>query len=105
MLARASAVGAIRDVEYWILQVLYWSLLAMRVWAFVDCLVRKTAAFPAAGKLTKPAWAIITLLSALIGWYFDPPLNLLSFFSLIATLVYLTDVRPAVRQISGGSRW
>jgi Protein of unknown function (DUF2516) len=100
----ASAVVVIGDIEHWILWVLYWGLLVLRVWAFVDCLVRKTAAFPAAGKLTKPAWAIITLVSAVIGYFF-PPLNLLSFFSLIATLVYLTDVRPAVRQISGGSRW
>jgi hypothetical protein len=32
-------------------------------------------------------------------------LNFLSFLCLVATLVYLTDVRPSVREISGGSRW
>ena len=100
----ASGVTAILDVESWILRVLFWGLLALRVWAFVDCLVRKTAAFPAAGKLTKPAWAIITLLSVALGALLGA-INFLSFISLIATLVYLTDVRPAVREISGGSRW
>lgn len=101
MLAQAPGVAVIGDVESWIIRILYWGLLAIRVWAFVDCLIRKSAAFPAAGKLTKPAWALITALSAVIGYFLDP-LNFLALISLIATLVYLADVRPSVKEISGG---
>lgn len=96
------------DIEIWIIGILHWGLFVIRMWAFLDCLVRKSAAFSAAGKLTKPAWALITALSAVIGFFFDP-LNFLALISIIATLVYLADVRPSVREISGGSggssRW
>jgi uncharacterized protein DUF2516 len=104
VLALPAGVDAIGHVESWILLILHWSLLAVRVWALADCLVRKSAAFPAAGKLTKMAWVLITAMSVFIGWVWGI-LNLLSFLSLVATLVYLTDVRPSVREISGGSRW
>jgi hypothetical protein len=30
--------------------------------------------------------------------------NIISLLSLVAALVYLTDVRPAVREVSGGNR-
>ena len=82
MLAQAPGVAVIGDVESWIIRILYWGLLAIRVWAFVDCLIRKSAAFPAAGKLTKPGWALITALSAVIGYFLDP-LNFLALISLI----------------------
>jgi hypothetical protein len=36
---------------------------------------------------------------------FSYPLNLLSLASVVAAVVYLADVRPAVREVSGGSRW
>jgi Protein of unknown function (DUF2516) len=104
VLAAGPAVTVFGDIESWILLVLFWALLVLRVWAFADCLARKAAAFPAAGKLTKPAWALINGLSVAIGYFFGV-LNFISFISLIATLVYLTDVRPTVREISGGSRW
>ena len=37
--------------------VLYWGVLALTVWAFVDALIRPAGGFVAAGKLTKPGWA------------------------------------------------
>ena len=64
-----------------------------------------TAAFPAAGKLTKPAWLVFTILSAGLSYLIGPGIGLLSMVFLIVSLVYLADVRPAVREISGGNRW
>jgi hypothetical protein len=104
VLALPPGVIAIGHVENLILWILQWSLLAVRVWALADCLARKSAAFPAAGKLPKMTWVLITAMSVFIGALWGI-LNFLSFLSLVATLVYLTDVRPSVREISGGSRW
>jgi Protein of unknown function (DUF2516) len=79
--------------------------LALGAFTFVDALTRPTAAFPAAGKLTKPVWVAITGVAALVLVPFLPGLGLFSFFgipALVASLVYLLDVRPAVRGVSGG---
>jgi uncharacterized protein DUF2516 len=99
-------VHVVDQIEYDLLRTLGWFLLALRVWAFVDCLIRKTAAFPAAGKLTKPAWVLLNGFSLVIGALLRAnPINFLSLAFLVVSLVYLADVRPAVREVSGGSRW
>lgn len=35
------------------------ALLALKLWAFVDALLRPAEAYVATGKLTKPAWLLI----------------------------------------------
>ena len=88
--------------------VLFWGLVALRAWALIDCLTRNSAAFPAAEKLTKPAWAAILLIAGLLGSFlgrWDNPSSVLGIFSLASVVgagIYLADVRPAVREISGG---
>lgn len=79
--------------------------MALRVWALGDCLVRKTAAFPAAGKLSKLAWVLLNAFSVVIGALIKDPINFLTLAFLVVSLVYLADVRPAVREVSGGTRW
>ena len=84
--------------------VLYWAAQALTVWAFVDALIRPAAGYVAAGKLTKPGWAAITGLAAVIIYFFGP----MHFFGLpavIAAIVYLVDVRPAVRGLRRGNSW
>ena len=98
----------VQQLYLWTDGVLWVGLVVLRLWALVDCLTRKAAAFPAVNKLTKPAWAAILLISGALGTLLGPwssPSGVLSIFSLIsATLsaIYLADVRPAVREISGG---
>lgn len=88
-----------------VLEVLYWGALALSLWAFVDALVRPAAAYVAAGKLTKPAWAAITGLAAVIA-YFSGPMSFLGLPAVIAGVVYLVDVRPALRGLRrGNSSW
>ena len=96
---------AVARVESDLLFVLFLFCMALRVWALGDCLIRKTASFPAAGKLTKPAWALLNAFSVAIALLFRYPINFLTLAFLVVSLVYLTDVRPAVREVSGGSRW
>ncbi len=75
--------------------------LIVQFFAFGHCLLQRTAAFPAAGKWTKPGWAVVTGLAVPITWVFGT-LSLFGVAFLIASLVYLLDVRPAVREVSGG---
>jgi O-antigen ligase len=85
-------------------QILFWGLLALRLWALVDCLTRKVAAFPAVDKLTKPAWVAMLVLALLFGSLISrAPVGPFSLITAVVAAVYLADVRPAVREISGGT--
>jgi hypothetical protein len=89
-----------------VLDVVRLGVLALAVWAFVDALVRPAAAFVAAGKLTKPGWLAITAIAALL-LYFIGPMSFLGLPAVIAAIVYLVDVRPAVRGLrrGGNNSW
>ncbi|GAA1143828.1 hypothetical protein GCM10009630_47790 [Kribbella jejuensis] len=85
------------------LSVIWWVLMAIKLIALADALVRPRAVFIAADKLTKPGWVLILAVFALSqvfqGW--------LSFFGLIgivASAVYLVDARPALRAATGRGR-
>jgi hypothetical protein len=97
-------VQVINEFYTWTDLILFWGLLALRVWAVVDCLTRKVAAFPAADKLTKPAWIAMLVLGAVFGsWISPPPTGPISLITAVVAAVYLADVRPAVREIAGGA--
>jgi len=87
-----------------VFEVLYWGTLALVAWAFVDSLVRPATAYVAAGKLTKPAWAAITGLAVAVLFYFTP-MSFLGLPAVIAGVVYLVDVRPALRGLRRGNSW
>lgn len=86
--------------------VLFYATLALTTWALVDALIRPAAGYVAAGKLTKPGWAAILALAVLVIFLTRTPLSLLGLPAVIAAIVYLVDVRPAVRGLSrGGNSW
>lgn len=88
----------------WTDNVFYYGLVLLRLWALVDCVTRKAAAFPAVDKLTKPTWVAILVVGAALGSYpwqaGESYLYPISLISIVAAAVYLADVRPAVREIS-----
>ena len=45
--------------ESLVMTLAFFALMAVKVWAFVDALIRPAAAYVAAEKLTKPAWLLI----------------------------------------------
>jgi Protein of unknown function (DUF2516) len=93
---------AVLDLIYlWTGHVLLVGLTGLRVWAVIDCATRKAAAFPAVDKLTKLAWLAILVVSGLLGTY-TPQVGIISLVSIVVASVYLADVRPAVREITGG---
>jgi hypothetical protein len=83
---------------------LYWGALALTAWAFVDAVFRPANGFVAAGKLTKPGWAAITGIAALVVFWFGP-MSFLGLPAIVAAVVYLVDVRPAVRGLKRGNSW
>jgi hypothetical protein len=91
--------------EAWLFFALYVAAQALTLWAFVDALVRPAAAFVATGKLTKPGWAAITGLAALVIFWQQNPMTILGLPAVIAAVVYLVDVRPAVRGLRRGNTW
>ena len=90
--------------DFWVYSALYYGALALTLWAFVDALVRPAAGYVAAGKLTKPGWAAITGLSAAVVFWFTP-MSFLGLPAVIAAIVYLVDVRPALRELGNGAGW
>ncbi|SFK35321.1 DUF2516 family protein [Geodermatophilus ruber] len=85
--------------------VLLYGALALTAWAFIDALIRPAAGYVATGKLTKPAWGAITGLAVLVILW-QGPMSFLGLPAVIAAIVYLVDVRPAVRGLRrGGSSW
>jgi hypothetical protein len=89
-----------------LLQILNLGLLVLVGWALIDAATRPAAAFLAAGKQTKQIWLIIlgvSLLMCLVG--VAGVLGLFGFVVAIAAIVYLVDVRPAVRGMRPGGPW
>lgn len=81
------------------------ALVALSVWAFADAVVRRAAAFPAAGKLTKPAWLAILGVCVVVSLLGSGVFGLLGIAVAVASIVYLVDVRPAVREVGPGGPW
>ena len=74
------------------------ALLVLAIFAFVVSLTYSQEAYRAAGKWTKPAWAIVLGLGVLLQ--FVPVGGLIVRLALIiAALVYLADVWPALRSL------
>jgi hypothetical protein len=89
-----------------LLQILNLGLLVLVGWALIDAATRPAAAFLAAGKQTKQIWLAIlgvSLLLCLIG--VGGFLGLFGFIVAVAAIVYLVDVRPAVRGMRPGGPW
>lgn len=78
-----------------------WALFLLAAFAFVDAAVRREDAYRAASKNTKGFWLIILGIAAVVMKLF-PILSFLPVIGLVAVIVYMVDVRPAVREV--GSR-
>ena len=95
------------EVDYlgtMLLKTIFVGTMVLQVWALIDAAIRPTPAYVAAGKLTKPAWLALTGASALTGVFF-PLISMFRLAGLVASIVYLVDVRPAVKESQGGNRW
>jgi hypothetical protein len=77
--------------------VIFFAIVLIKVFALADAAFRPAPAFPATGKQTKPFWIAVLALAVLTTL-----LGFLSIVGLVAALVYILDVRPAVREVPRG---
>jgi hypothetical protein len=90
-------------IIFWITSVLLIAVLAVEVFAFVNCLMQRADAFPVVGNIPKGGWLalnggaiLFTLLLGRISIFF-------AFIGAAVAAVYLLDVRPALRDaVDGG---
>ncbi|MCB5178897.1 DUF2516 family protein [Streptomyces antimicrobicus] len=85
--------------------------IGMLVFAAVACLLALAArsdAYRAADKQTKTFWTVVlgftVLFDFLVFWGLLGGLMFLQIAGLIATIVFMVDVRPALAEVSGGGR-
>lgn len=77
-------------------------VLAMMLWALVDCARTRPDAFVAAGKRTKNFWLLLTGVATVIGFIFVfSPFNIFNVIAIVAAGVYHADVRPALKAVQG----
>jgi hypothetical protein len=76
--------------------------LGLAVFGLVDALRHRPDAFTAAGKRTKNFWlAVLGVAVALSFYSLLSPFSMVWIVAVVGAGVYLADVRPALRQITG----
>ncbi len=78
--------------------------LAVKGFAFVDCIRRPQEAFPAVGRQSKVLWLILTGLAAGTGFFPGFTINIIGLAAIVVALVYLFDVRTKIIDITS-RRW
>jgi Protein of unknown function (DUF2516) len=101
------------SLDILVLKVLYGLAIPVGLFAFIHAARQRADAYTATDKLTKPAWLGITG-GGTIALMLCFPWNEQGIFStwlmfwligLVAVLVYLVDVKPAVTEVQRGPRW
>ena len=101
------SAGALTPL-FWFFEALSLAALVVEVWAFADAIRRPAQAFTAAGKQTKPIWLIILGVALVIGIGYSALggvslIQILPLAAFVAAAIYLTDVRPKVKEFRGGT--
>jgi hypothetical protein len=85
----------------WFFEALAVGAFAFEGFAFIDALRRPARAFIAASKQTKPLWLVITGVATAIGLGTAAtgsfPIGILAVVAFVASAIYLTDVRPKIK--------
>jgi hypothetical protein len=95
------------DVQYYVSLVTMVLFLAVEGWAVVHCLLQRADAFPVVGSLSKGGWLAILAGAVLVTLVCANPnlgnVSMFAFIAMGAALIYLLDVRPALRDATDGS--
>jgi hypothetical protein len=91
----------------WFFEILAVAALIFEGFAFFDAIRRPAQAFVAASKQSKPLWLIITGVATVIGLATAATgsfavVGILSVVAFVASAIYVTDVRPKVKEFRGG---
>jgi uncharacterized protein DUF2516 len=86
-------------------------VLVVEIVAFVNCLTQRAEAFPVVGSISKGGWLGITGATIFFTLILGPafivgPFGIFGMIAVAAALVYLLDVRPALRDaVDGHGSW
>lgn len=83
-----------------IMAVVSLGIFAAQAFAFVDAVTHRPDAYVAADKMTKQAWMIILGVALAAHMLIWSPLHFFNLIGVVAALVYLVDVRPALRSLT-----
>jgi 4-amino-4-deoxy-L-arabinose transferase-like glycosyltransferase len=84
-----------------VLEVVFWAVTAVTIYAFVNAAMQRPDAYAAAEKLTKPVWLVILGVAGLLSLF----LGVMGVaIAAVASGVYLVDVRPKLLDVQGKSR-
>lgn len=100
----AVRMGGLSTAQSYVVVALSFAAFAVEVFAFVDALRHRPDAYTAAGKRTKNFWMLVTGVAMALGFISLSGAGALGFLSIIAIVgagIYLADVRPALRQVTG----
>jgi hypothetical protein len=93
-------------VSSWVTLGLSLVALVVEILAFINCLTQRADAFPVVGRIPKGGWLAINGLSILVTLLFGAAGSILGMIAVAAALVYLLDVRPALRDaVDGHGSW
>lgn len=80
--------------------------LIVEIWALVSCLTQKAEAFGVVGRIPKGGWVAMLFAAALVSLLFGTLRSLLGLIAVVVALVYLLDLRPALRDaVDGHGPW
>ncbi len=100
----------VSQIMYAITLALAYGGAVLGLFCLIDALTRRADAYAAADKQSKGVWVGITVACAVvlglavISNVFEPQ-SLLWLAAMVGVLVYLVDVRPRLREVSGPGRW
>ena len=92
--------SSISSVQGVVVLVLGLAALGAEVFALLDALRHRPDAFVAAGKRTKNFWLLVLGVATAVG-FISNVLSMFGVIAFVAAAVYLADVRPALKQVSG----
>jgi hypothetical protein len=84
------------------LQLLYLAMLVLAVVALVFAVTAREDAYRAADKQKKSFWLIILGITVFVNLVI--PILFLQIAGVIASIVFMVDVRPAIKAVSGSGR-
>ena len=82
-------------LEGYVQLVVFFVLLAVKIFAFVSSLLYSAESYNAADKLNKPTWCAFLGIAVVVQLVL-PSIMILNLALTVAALVYLADVRPAL---------
>nr|WP_036422051.1 DUF2516 family protein [Mycolicibacterium vinylchloridicum] len=84
-----------------VLQIVFWVVTVVTIYAFVHAAMQRPDAYTAAEKLTKPVWLVILGVAGVLSLF----LGVMGVaIAAVAAGVYLVDVRPKLLEVQGKSR-